>query len=109
MNENESTIYQHWWDVNKAIFRNKFTEHVRKDSNQWLEFPKKLEKEQIKPKVKGKETIYIRQEINETENKIMEKNQRNQRWLLRHCGQCWHLSYLSHFKSAEIMEETLEY
>ena len=82
MNDNDSAVYQNFWDTAKAVTIGKFIslqaylqKQERAKINNLMHHLKKLEQEeQMRPKVSGrKEIIKIRAEINEIENKKIGK------------------------------------
>jgi hypothetical protein len=81
--ENKNTTYQDLWDTAKAVLRGKFVvmneyikkrERERSQINNLMTHLKLLEKqEQVKSKIRWKEIIKIRTEINEMENRKKHK------------------------------------
>ena len=76
-NDNENTTIQNLWDAAKAVLRGKFIAiqaYLKKQEKSQINcltlHQKKLEKEQVKPKVnRRKDIIKIREELNEVETK----------------------------------------
>ena len=87
-NNNENTMIQNLWDTAKAVLRWKFIaiqsylrEQEKSQVNNLTSHLNQQEKEQTKPKVRRKEVINIRAEMNEIEKKkTIEKNNETQSW-----------------------------
>ena len=86
MHDNDSTTYQNFWGMAKAVIRGKLIslpaylqKQERAQINNLTLHLKELEKEeQMKPKVsRWKEIIKIRAEINKIENKQTKNNRKN--------------------------------
>ena len=73
-NENENTTTQNLWDSVKAVLRGRFQAYFKKQekhqiNNLTFHLQQLQKEEKNKPKVRSKEIVKVREEINEKEKK----------------------------------------